>query len=313
MNSQSPTHTSSSKREQFFAIRLSLGIGFLMLAGKTYAYVITGSNAILSDAAESVVHVFAVGFAVFSMWLSHLPADRDHPYGHEKVAFFSAGMEGTLIVLAALVIIYESVSGWIAGLQLRNLTTGTLFILGASAMNFVLGIYLISRGKYNNSLILVANGYHVLTDSWTSIGVVAGLLLTVWTGWLPFDPLVAIAVALNILWAGGKLIRRSIGGLMDEGNPELHARIRTILDREVHKRGLQYHELRYRISGSSVWVEMHLLLPRNLRLDEAHRFATEIEAAVQDTLTEPVTITTHLEPAEIHDEAHNLQNAGQSS
>lgn len=298
---------SSSYHQQNFAIRLSLVAGFLMLIGKSYAYLITDSYAILSDAAESVVHVFAVGFASFSMWLSHQPADQSHPYGHEKITFFSAGMEGMLIVIAAAVIIYESVSGWLTGLHLRNLSTGTLYIAGASVTNLVLGTYLISRGKRYGSLILIANGHHVLTDSWTSFGVVAGLLLALWTGWLPIDPLVAIAVAVNILWTGSKLIRQSVGGLMDEGNPTLEKQILSIVDEEARKRRLQYHELRYRHSGSSVWIEFHLLLPRSMRLDEAHRHATEIEAAVRSSLESPVNIITHLEPVETHDEAHDLK------
>jgi cation diffusion facilitator family transporter len=295
-----------SMADQQFAIRLSLAVGILMLVGKTYAYLITGSHAILSDAAESVVHVFAVGFAAFSMWLSHQPADKSHPYGHEKINFFSAGMEGMLIIVAAAVILYEAVSGWITGLHLRNLSTGMLYILAASVINLALGMYLISRGKRHGSLILIANGHHVLTDSWTSFGVVGGLLLALWTGWLPFDPLVAIAVAVNILWTGGKLLRQSIGGLMDEGDPNLEKQIRMTLDEEVRKRNLHYHELRYRHSGTSVWVEVHLLLPRTTRLDEAHRHATEIEAAVRGKLQNPVNIITHLEPVEIHDEAHDL-------
>lgn len=298
-----------SLREQTFAIRLSLTVGFLMLVGKTYAYLITGSYAILSDAAESVVHVFAVGFAAYSIWLSHQPADRSHPYGHEKINFFSAGMEGMLIVIAAAVIIYQAVAGWITGLQLRNLSTGTMYIFAASVINLALGMYLISRGKRHGSLILIANGHHVLTDSWTSFGVVGGLLLALWTGWLPLDPLVAIGVAVNILWTGSKLLRQSIGGLMDEGDPVLEKQIRAILDEEVRNRNLHYHELRYRHSGTSVWVEVHLLLPRSTRLDDAHRHATEIEAAVKAKLGNPANIITHLEPVEIHDEAHDPKGA----
>lgn len=300
--------TSSSHHQQNFAIRLSLVAGFLMLVGKSYAYLITGSYAILSDAAESVVHVFAVGFAAYSLWLSHQPADQSHPYGHEKIDFFSAGMEGMLIVIAAAVIIYEAISGWISGLELRNLSTGTLYIFAASVINLVLGLFLVSRGKRYSSLILIANGHHVLTDSWTSFGVVAGLLLALWTGWLPIDPLVAIAVAVNILWTGSKLIRQSVGGLMDEGNPELEQHIRSILDAEVRNHGLQYHELRYRRSGTSVWIELHLLLPRTMRLEEAHRHATEIEAVVISSLKNHVNVITHLEPVEIHDEAHDLKS-----
>lgn len=288
-------------------MRLSLAVGFLMLVGKTYAYLITHSAAIFSDAAESVVHVFAVSFAAYSLWLSHQPPDASHPYGHEKIGFFSVGMEGALIVIAALGIMYEAFSGWIAGLHLRNITAGTFAISLAAIINAALGTYLVARGKKHGSLILMANGKHVLTDSWTSFGIVVGLLLTMGTGWLALDPLIAIGVAGIILRTGWTLIRKSVGGLMDEGDIRLEQQIREILDREMNKRGLQYHELRYRNSGTSLWVEFHLLLPKDLSLEEAHRNATEIEQEVKTTLPAPVHILTHLEPAEVHDQAHLLQ------
>ncbi|HEY4612045.1 MAG TPA: cation diffusion facilitator family transporter [Bacteroidota bacterium] len=298
-----------SVARQKFAISLSLVIGFLMLAGKTYAYAVTGSAAILSDAAESVVHVFAVAFAAFSLWLSLKPPDTNHPYGHEKVSFFSAGMEGMMIVLAAMYIIYEAVIKWMAGLALQNITTGVYFVAGATVINAVLGGFLVWQGKRHKSLILIANGKHVLTDSWTSFGVILGLLLTLWTGWLPFDPIVAILVALNILWSGGKLVRQSVGGLMDEGDPDLERKLRQILDEETQKRGLWYHELRYRQSGTSLWVEFHLLFPKGSLIEDAHWKATEIEAVITKSFSIPVHFTTHLEPREEHDDIHQKLKA----
>jgi len=293
-----------SVAQQKLAIRLSLAIGFLMLAGKTYAAAITGSAAILSDAAESVVHVVAVGFAAFSLTLSLKPADISHPYGHEKISFFSAGVEGAMIIIAALYIIYEAVSRWLAGLGLRNLDTGTFYVSAAAVINAGLGGYLVWQGRRHKSLILIANGKHVLTDVWTSFGVIVGLLLVMWTGWLPFDPILAILVAVNILWSGGKLIRQSVGGLMDEGNPELENQLRRILDAETKKRGLIYHELRHRSTGSSLWVDFHLLFPKTSTIENAHWQATEIEAAIKSSLSIPVTVISHLEPEEQHDETH---------
>jgi len=313
MEQRNPTHahvsTDASWKQQRAAMRLSLVVGLFMLVGKWYAYSITGSAAILSDAAESVVHVIAVGFAAFSLWLSRRPPDESHPYGHEKISFFSAGIEGALIVLAAFAIIYEAVAKWLAGLQLENLGTGTLFVAGAALINAALGAHLVVQGKKHGSLILIANGKHVLTDSWTSFGVIVGLLLTMWTGWLPFDPLLAIFVAINILWSGGKLVRQSVGGLMDEGNPELEKEIRRVLEQEVAARHLQYHELRYRNSGTSLWVEFHLLFPRETSLEQAHWSATEIEAALKKSIHQPTRIVTHLEPAEGHDSAHRRLKA----
>jgi cation diffusion facilitator family transporter len=297
--------TPAAAREQRFAMGLSLATGFLMLTGKMYAYFITGSAAILSDAAESVVHVFAVGFAAFSLWLSQQPADRSHPYGHEKIGYFSAGMEGGLIIIAALFIIYSAVEKWITGLSLSNLSEGILFVVGAALINAALGGFLIWKGKRSGSIILTANGRHVFTDVWTSGGVVFGLVLTVLTGWLPFDPIVAILAASNILWSGGELIRQSAGGLMDEGDPELEAVITRALDKETLARGVGYHQLRYRTSGSSLWVELHLLFPRGVVLEHAHAMASEIESAVLKQLPVSIHFVSHLEPLEDHDAAHH--------
>ncbi|MCL5030209.1 MAG: cation diffusion facilitator family transporter [Bacteroidetes bacterium] len=292
------------QKGQQFAIRLSLAVGILMLIIKWYAYNITGSSAILSDAAESVVHIVGVGFAVFSMWLSLQPPDKSHPYGHDKISYFSAGAEGGLIVLAAFYIIYISVRRLIEGIEISNLDTGTFFTFSASVINLVLGGFLVWKGKKTKSIILIANGKHVLTDSWTSFGVVAGLVLTLITGWLPFDPIVAILAAVNILWSGGKLIRQSAGGLMDESNMELRETIVNVLDAETIALGLKYHELRYRESGNLVWIEFHLLFPQGTLLDDAHRKATEIETSVKKSLNTSVNIVTHLEPLEKHDELH---------
>lgn len=292
------------QHQQQFAIKISLAVGVLMLAGKWYAYLITGSAAILSDAAESVVHIIAVAFAAYSMWLSFQPADETHPYGHDKISFFSAGIEGSLIIIAALFIIYESVMKLIVGIKLENLDFGTWIIFGASVINLGLGGFLVWRGKKSGSLILIANGKHVLTDSWTSFGVVAGLLLTIWTGWLPFDPIVAMLVAINILWEGGKLVRQSVGGLMDEADAEIENKIRAVLDDEMKQRSLIYHELRCRNSGNAVWIEFHLLFPKSTLLEHAHHISTEIESRLCGLFDLNVHITTHLEPMESHDEVH---------
>jgi cation diffusion facilitator family transporter len=171
-----------------FAMRRSLAFGVLMLVGKMAAYIMTGSAAILSDAAESVIHVVAVAFAAFSLRLSTKPAKPGFLYGYERITFFSAGFEGAMIVLAAIFILYAAIEKWLRGLQLENLRAGTLLLLAAGVLNAGLGWYLIRMGRRTNSLILEANGKHVLTDSWTSFGVVAGLGLVMLTKWKPFDP-----------------------------------------------------------------------------------------------------------------------------
>jgi len=298
-------------RMQRFAMRLSLGVGFFMLASKLTAYWITGSAAILSDAAESVVHVAAVSFATYSLWLSLKPPDRTHLYGHDKISFFSAGFEGAMIVMAAFYIIYVSIQEWIAGLRLEHLGTGTGLILLASLINGALGLYLVSSGKKHRSLILEANGRHVLTDCWTSVGVILGLSLAMLTGWLEFDPIVAILVALNILWSGGQLIRRSIGGLMDEVDPEVEGQLKALLDAHTSRLRLRYHGLRHRSTGNTIWVEVHLLFPQGTPLEVAHTLATEIEEQIERELPNHTEVITHLETIEDHAQVHHRPHSEQ--
>lgn len=295
---------STDKSAQMFAIRLSFAFGMIMLCIKWYAYHLTGSTAILSDAAESIIHVIGVGFAVFSLWYSFQPADEGHPYGHHKISYFSAGFEGALIILAAIFIIFVSVKRLIFGIEIANLDKGTYFTFSASVINLLLGLYLVWKGKKSNSIILIANGKHVLTDSWTSFGVVAGLLLTWITGWLPFDPIVAIVAALNILWSGGKLVRQSIGGLMDESDKETADAIKKILDKETICKGLEYHQLRFRESGNVLWLEFHLLFPIGTLLEDAHNIATELERTIKKNFKTQTNVISHLEPIELHDEVH---------
>lgn len=291
-------------RAQIRVMQLSLGIGVLMLFMKCYAWWITRSAAIFSDAAESVVHNVAVVFALFSVWYSSKPADRSHHYGHAKIDYFSAGFEGSLIVLAALFIIYESIAKWMAGLTIDNLTSGIWFTVAAFVINGALGAFLVWRGRRSGSIIIEANGKHVLTDSWTSLGVIIGLLLTRWTGWLPFDPICAILVASNILWAGFDLMRRSFRGLMDEADPAIEKNLRGVLEEEVARLNVRYHELRHRMVGDTVWTEMHLLFPDETPLRIAHAQATEIEDAIERRMGPKVRVITHLEPQTDHERIH---------
>lgn len=285
-------------------MRFSLWTGFLMLVIKMGAYLLTGSAAILGDAAESVVHVGAVMFAAFSVWLAEKPADENHRYGHSKIAFFSAGTEGALIVLAAVFIIYQSVRVWISGAQPANVDKGVLLTIATIVINGVLGWYLITNGKRTNSLILVSNGKHVLTDSWTSLGAIIGLALVHFTGWPAWDPICGLIMAGNIIVSGYGLLQQSISGLMDVASPELHRRLNEVLKLETECHGISYHALRHRDSGHAHWVDVHLLFPDDISLKQAHKVATEIEKSVSDAMDRRVIITTHLECEGDHDAMH---------
>ena len=291
-----------------FAIRLSLAVGVVMLVGKTTAYYMTGSAAILSDFAESVVHVAAVAFAAFSLRLSTKPAAPTFLYGYERIAFFSAGFEGAMIVVAAIWILVETIEKWLAGLPLENLGSGTLLLLAAGMLNAWLGWYLLRVGKRTHSLILEADGKHVLTDCFTSFGVVAGLGLVMLTGWKPFDPLVAIAVAVNILWSGGRMAWRSAVGLLDYSDPETGKQIREKLDAICNDLGVHYHGVRYRTTGYRQIIEVHLLFPHATEVGEAHRLATALEERLPAELGKPAEVITHLESLEDHEHVHSTEH-----
>jgi cation diffusion facilitator family transporter len=298
----------SESRDARFAMRLSLIFGLVMLIGKTTAYFMTHSAAIFSDAAESVIHVIAVGFAAFSLRLSAKPASSHFLYGYERITFFSAGFEGAMIVVAAIAILFESIWQWISGLRLERLGTGVSLILMAGVLNAVLGYYLLRVGRRTNSIILEANGKHVLTDSWTSFGVVGGLGLVLLTNWKPFDPLVAIGVAVNILWSGGHLVWRSAVGLLDYSDPKAGRRIRDKLDSICAELVIQYHGVRFRTTGRRQIIEVHLLFPRLTTVSEAHRLATVLEERLSAEVGMPAEVITHLECLEDHAEVHHEQH-----
>jgi cation diffusion facilitator family transporter len=293
-----------AQHEMRFAMGISLSVGVLMLIGKVAAYFMTGSAAILSDAAESVVHVVAVAFAAFSLHLSTKPASERFHYGYDRITFFSAGFEGAMIILAAIAIIVSAIYKWVHGLSFENLGAGTLIVVAASLVNAGLGWFLIRTGRRNNSLILEANGKHVLTDSWTSFGVVGGLCLVLFTGWKPFDPLFAIGVALNILWSGGHLVWRSITGLLDYADPETGRKLSVRLDQLCKDHGISHHAARFRTTGQRVLAEVHLLFPQRMSVGEAHVIATAIETKLAAELQIPCDVTTHLESEEDHTEIH---------
>jgi cation diffusion facilitator family transporter len=305
-----PTKRSDDEklRDAQFAIHLSLIVGLVMLVGKVTAYFMTHSVAIFSDAAESVVHVVAVAFAAFSLRLSTRPAAPKFLYGYERISFFSAGFEGAMIIVAAIAILFESIRRWMAGLELEHLGAGTLLVLLAGICNAGLGYYLLRIGRLTHSTILEADGKHVLADSWTSFGVVGGLGLVLLTQWKPFDPLVAIAVAVNILWSGGHLVWRSALGLLDYSDPNAGRIIRDKLDTICAELAIQYHGVRFRTTGCRQIVEVHLLFPQVTTVSEAHRLATILEERLPAELGVPAEVVTHLESLEDHAHVHSEEH-----
>ncbi len=274
----------------------SLAAAIVLLGAKVTAAIVTGSTAIYSDAAESVVHLLAVAFAAWALRLVHKPADETHHYGHDKVAFLSAGFEGAMISAAALLIFYEAVRQIIFGVKIENLSFGVAVTAAAAGVNLVLGLSLLAVGKRSGSPLLRANGEHVLTDVWSSIAVLVALGLYQFSGWVWWDPIAAMLAAINIQRVGYKLIRESLGGLLDESDPAAEKQIRELLDREMKLRSLAYHNLRHRHSGRTHWVEFHLVFDDRLPVGEAHEAATEIEAKIAELLHPDGRVISHLEP-----------------
>jgi cation diffusion facilitator family transporter len=280
-----------------YPILLSIAAALLTISLKTTAYLLTGSVGLLSDAAESLVNLAAAVAAYVSLRIAARPVDQSHTYGHEKIEFFSSGLEGLLIVAAAVGIAWFAIYRLIVPELLQPLGLGLALATTAAGVNGVVGLVLARAGKAHRSIVLEADGKHLLTDVWTSAGVLAGLALVALTGWVVLDPVVALVVAGNILWTGFDLIRRSFNGLMDHALPEEdQAAARAAIESQLGP-GMDYHALRTRQAGSRRFVDFHLLVPGALSVRQAHALTGRIEAALHQALP-GLEVTVHIEPIE---------------
>jgi len=290
------TSVAEDARIRLRAGLISLTVALLMLAAKYQAYRMTGSTAVLSDALESIVNVVAAVFALGGLVFAGRPADRNHPYGHGKIEFFSAAFEGGLIAFASVVIVYEVVLILLAGAAVRQISAGVLIVLVTGLVNLVLGWYLVRTGRRYNSLTLVADGKHVIADFWTSAGVVVGLLLVQLTGLAWLDPLVALLVALSLMWTGFRLVRHAAGGLLDEEDPALLSRVLGALQRYVGHGVIRVHHLRAIRSGRFHHVEAHLVVPEFWSVDKAHGVSEDVAARVIHDLGVEGEMVFHTDP-----------------
>ena len=270
--------------------------GILVFAGKGAAYLLTNSTAIFSDSLESIVNVVAASFLVYSIRLASTPADRDHPYGHGKIEFFSAGVEGTLIVIAGVLIILQAGHAIWKGPVIHRLDLGIWILAGFGAVNAAIGWHLVRVGKKVGSMALRADGIHLFTDVLTTLGVVVGLLLVRFTGWVYLDPIVAIAVAANILRTGWQISREAVGGLMDEADLEFLEKITERLERFRKPWWIDIHSLRSWRSGSVHHVDFHLTVPRYYDAERLHEIDELLkeEAFSRDFMAGDVII--HFDP-----------------
>jgi cation diffusion facilitator family transporter len=274
---------------------LSIGAALATMALKTLAYYLTGSVGLLSDAMESLVNLAGALMALSMLTVAARPADEDHPYGHGKAEYFSAGVEGTLIIIAAASIAYAAVQRLMHPRALEQLGLGLAVSVVASLVNLVVALVLLKAAKANRSATLSANAHHLLTDVWTSAGVLVGVGAVAVTGWQNLDPLVAIGVAVNIVWTGSRIVRESVSGLMDAALPAAeHEILRKVLEPYAGE-GVHYHALRSRQSGARRFVSLHVLVPAEWTVQHGHDTLERIEADIRRALP-PITVFTHLEP-----------------
>lgn len=278
-------------------ILLSIGAAILTVVLKYAAYYMTGSVGLLSDAAESIINLLAALIALLCLWYAAQPVDASHTYGHEKIEFFSSGLEGILILVAAGSIIWYAVERLLDPRELQALDLGLAISTVASAINLGVGLVLLRVAKETRSIVLEADGKHLMTDFWTSVAVIAGVGLVWLTGMRALDPLIALLMALNITWTGIGLVRLSFDGLMDHSLSETEQDAARAAIAAHLETGMDYHALRTRRAGSRRFADFHLLVPGSLSVQQAHALTGRIEDAVRAALP-GIEVTVHVEPIE---------------
>jgi cation diffusion facilitator family transporter len=284
---------------------LSIAASLATIALKTTAYLMTGSVGFMSDAIESLVNLAAAIMALGMLIVAAQPADESHTYGHSKAEYFSSGTEGLLILVAAGGIIWTAVGRLLHPQPLEQLGLGLIVSVSAAILNLVVAQTLLKAGRRQNSITLEADAQHLMTDVWTSVGVIAGMGIVALTGWGILDPIIAIAVGLNIIWTGAKLVKRSVAGLMDASLPPEDQKLIEDVINKYTARGVTFHNLRTRQSAALRFVTVHMLVPAMWTVRDAHEMTRDFEADLRKALPETVVLT-HLEPLEDSASAHHI-------
>ncbi len=276
---------------------LSIGAALATIGLKTSAYLLTGSVGLLSDAIESLVNFSAALLALYVIRVGARPPDEQHAYGHEKAEYFSSGAEGGMIVIAAVTIVWVCIRRLIEPQEIDQVDLGIGVSFLATMINLVVARVILAAGRRYRSIALEADAHHLMTDVWTSGGVIAGVGLVGLTGWNVLDPILGLGIAFHVAWVGVGLLRRSILGLMDTALPsEDIAKIQAILDANSSEK-VQYHALRTRQSGARSFVSLHIQVPGNWSVQRGHDLAEKMEAEIRQALP-LVTVFTHIEPRE---------------
>ena len=291
------SNSSSGKKEKAKRlITISFLLSLLLVGIKFYAFYITSSNAILTDALESIINVFATGFAFYSIYLSTLPKDTNHPYGHGKIEFFSAGFEGALIFLAGVFIIYQSVINLIEPEPLENLPIGIVIVAFAAIVNGFLGYILKNSVTQMDSFTLIADGKHLITDAISSFVLLLGIAIIYFTGYYILDSIISIFFAFYILYNGFSLMRISVAGLMDESNPAAMEKVVRILKTNRKENWIDVHNMRIQKYGPDIHIDCHLTLPYYYNLQKVHLELEELRQSLVDNFENNVEIFTHADP-----------------
>ncbi len=276
---------------------LSIATAIATILLKSLAYWLTGSVGLLSDALESIVNLVAALMALMMLTLAARPPDEEHPYGYSKAEYFSSGVEGGLILIAAVSIAYAAIERFLNPKDIEQTGIGLSVSIVASVINFVVARILLNVGIEANSITLEADAHHLMTDVWTSVGVTIGVGLVALTGWKQLDPIIALVVAANIIWTGFQLLRRSALGLLDRALSPLDREAIDAIFENYRNQGIGFHALRTRQAGARKFVTVHVLVPGKWSVQKGHDLAEQIEEEIRKALTD-VTITTHLEPIE---------------
>ena len=276
---------------------LAIAAALLTIGLKFVAYLLTGSVGLLSDAAESVVNLLAAVVAFWVLTVAARPPDEEHTYGHTKAEYFSSGLESSLILVAAGAIAWAAVGRLVSPQPLANVGIGLAMSLLATAINGGVAIVLLRAGRRLRSITLIADAHHLFTDVWTSVGVVVGVLLVQFTGWLALDPLIALAVSANIVWTGLRLMSDTAHGLLDTALPAPDQKIISNVLERYEAQGVGFHALRTREAGQRRFVSMHVLVPGEWTVQHGHALCEQIEHAIIEALPK-TTVFTHLEPLE---------------
>ncbi len=268
-------------------------ISLLLLIVKFFAYYITHSVAILTDALESIANVAAGLIGLYSLYVAAKPRDFDHPYGHGKAEFLSAAVEGTLIVSAGAIILYKAIKNLLYPIPIHRVDFGIWLVAATAVVNFILGYYCLLIGKKNNSLALLASGKHLLSDTWSTLGIIVGLVLLHFTGYKWIDSVVAMLFGLLIIYTGYKILRRSIAGIMDEADIKLLSHLVTLLNHNRSVNWIDLHNLRVIKYGSVLHIDCHLTVPWFLNVNEAHNEVDALSVLVRKEFGETVELFVH--------------------